>query len=343
MFVFLCFLTFANAQLHMTNHGVPGSTGGDRPYRWIGEATSTYQAPSYRPRIEETPYPLSTRTAVSSDSVQAMTNGQKRLEAQFQRTKDAYVRFSASKAIIDAAGDSLNTSVEYFLEERFEEANIAGDIADGLLDLATSLTPGISWGRDLYEAISGKDLHSNEDLDKFSRSMAILGSISFGFASKPAVAIRVFEKLTKNADILIDVRRLLFDKPISELKTTVSFFKRYKIYGGKTDKEAVSVANAFLKDARTRVLDQDLKVIRYYPADAKSARGAWVTIQEHSDPHEALALFHIKPVLKAEFVIPKGTEVLEGIAAPQLIGKDKWRMGGGHQILLDPDLLKDLP
>ncbi len=65
----------------------------------------------------------------------------------------------------------------FFLEQK-KWVNVIGHvatrIADSLLDVAVSLTPGIGWGRDVYEAVTGVDLLSREELDIFSRSMACL-------------------------------------------------------------------------------------------------------------------------------------------------------------------------
>lgn len=49
-----------------------------------------------------------------------------------------------------------------------------------LLDLAVSLAPGIGWGRDVYEAVTGKDLFSDEPLDSLGRTAAVIGMVSAG-------------------------------------------------------------------------------------------------------------------------------------------------------------------
>lgn len=66
----------------------------------------------------------------------------------------------------------------------------SGDVVDGarimrygmaVLDVAVSLTPGIGWGRDVYEAVTGRDLFSDEALDRLGYGAAVIGAISFGF------------------------------------------------------------------------------------------------------------------------------------------------------------------
>ncbi|MBP6218910.1 MAG: pre-toxin TG domain-containing protein [Oligoflexales bacterium] len=121
-------------------------------------------------------------------------------------------QYEKRSEILNYATESLKISRDYYDNDEIEEGKIAAGVADVLLDLATSLTPVVSWGRDLYEAISGKDLHSGEELGEFSRSMAVLGVVTVGFGSKIGKACKFLAKLMKGdkaADALRASERVL--------------------------------------------------------------------------------------------------------------------------------------
>ena len=72
-------------------------------------------------------------------------------------------------------------------------AFFAGDLVDGallmqmatvVLDVATSLTPGVSWGRDIYEAVTGENMITGGELSTLERSVAVLGAVSGGIAGE---------------------------------------------------------------------------------------------------------------------------------------------------------------
>ncbi|MBI2601426.1 MAG: hypothetical protein HYW48_00070 [Deltaproteobacteria bacterium] len=104
-------------------------------------------------------------------------------------------QYPLRQGFVDIASQSLDEAQMYYEHRQWEESGIAGELANLSLDLATSLTPGVSWGRDIYEAVTGKDLIDGSDLNTFSRSMAILGTVTVGFGSKVANGISVIAKL----------------------------------------------------------------------------------------------------------------------------------------------------
>lgn len=235
------------------------------------------------------------------------------------------------------AMEYVHESVE-FLEQRYpdtQESMNSISCAEMILDVLTAYTPGVSLFRDAYEAFLGKDLITGEILGSFARSMAVLGLASVGII-KPRMVILGVEKLAsliKKADDSVAVRGLLWGKSLTELKDTVGFFKKHKIYD-MTDENAVNVANAFMKGAKTKVLTEDTKVYRYYMPGKTEAKGAWVSPNIVKDPEVELAL-RSGPYQVKEWTIPKGTEVLEGIAAPNFSKK-----GGAMQIIVNKELLR---
>lgn len=113
----------------------------------------------------------------------------------------------------DLSGDSLRASLGYLAEtsravkdstvftekqEMFEFAKATGEV---LLDLATSLTPGVSTGRDAYEAFTGKNLLTQEELTTFERSVAVLCVASLGTGSIVKGALKGVERIAGLAKI----------------------------------------------------------------------------------------------------------------------------------------------
>jgi hypothetical protein len=280
---------------------------------------------------------------VESKAVTTLNEANANLRQQVQRRNDVREQiksmdsYETRSEIVDLATESLRISRENYLTDNYEEGHVAGQIADVALDLATSLTPGVGWARDIYEAISGKDLHSGEILGTFSRSMAVLGAATLGFGSKAGRAISVFEKLAKATGPFADARKLLYSKPLSELKETVGYFKKYKFWT-QTDESAVLFSNAFMKNAKRTVLTEDRIAYRYYNPAKTNPRGNWLTFTKLDNHVEDLALPHSSGYVAYKWIIPKGTEILEGFAAPNFA-----RKGGAHQIVVgDISVLKEI-
>lgn len=87
----------------------------------------------------------------------------------------------------------------------------AGDVrtAEGLqiaaqiiLDLVTSWTPGISLGRDVYEAASGRDLITGRQLKTWEQTAAVLGVVSFGIVSKGPKLLHAIKQIGKAGEAL---------------------------------------------------------------------------------------------------------------------------------------------
>ncbi|MCX6127702.1 MAG: hypothetical protein NTX25_01400, partial [Proteobacteria bacterium] len=78
-----------------------------------------------------------------------------------------------------------------------------------------------------------------------------------------------------------------------------------------------------------KVLTEDTKVYRYWVEGFNGPKGHWVTRNKVNDPLSELALPHSGPYKEQEWIIPKGTEILEGMAAPNFK-----QLGGAGQIFV---------
>lgn len=130
--------------------------------------------------------------------------------AAFRRTEVGYgARAEIARGTLDA-GDPQAPKRARVLSASDRLAAIAsetffsGELAEGrallhyatrVLDLAVSLTPGVGWARDVYEAVSGADLLSGETLDGLGRVTAVIGVVSGGFGDDAFDALRTLRKL----------------------------------------------------------------------------------------------------------------------------------------------------
>ncbi|MEO5971561.1 MAG: pre-toxin TG domain-containing protein, partial [Bdellovibrionia bacterium] len=117
------------------------------------------------------------------------------------------------KTAYSLSEDSLRSSLGYLAEtsravkddgifaekkEMYEFAKATGEV---LLDLATSLTPGVSTGRDAYEAFTGKNLLTGEALTPLEQSLAVLCVASLGTGSIVKGALKGVEKIAELAKV----------------------------------------------------------------------------------------------------------------------------------------------
>jgi hypothetical protein len=334
-------------------------SGGGTPFIYHVEPKSEPLSPSQKLEVtygnslqESMPTLYEPRPFAPSESLTNLEEVTKYLVKQVQRRNEvreqikSMDRYETRHEIVEYASESLRVAREYYLQEQIDLGKMFSNVSDELLDLATSLTPGISWGRDIYESISGKDLHSDEVLGPFSRSMAILGAVTIGFGSKGPVIARkgvyVFEKLAtrfnrfKEASKFDEVRKIVQQKTLSQLKEVYAFFRKHKFWQERDDK-FVSFSNAFMKDYKIGVLTEDMKAYRYYDPKFSQPRGQWLTRYHVKNPEMELALEHPGNYIPHEWTIPKGTEVMQGTIAPNFNGKP----GGAWQIFVsDKDVLR---
>lgn len=76
--------------------------------------------------------------------------------------------------------DLLYSAEAARIQGDLESAEYYKDLANELADVGLSLTPGISVGKDAYEALLGSSFVTGEELDGFSRGMAIIGVATVG-------------------------------------------------------------------------------------------------------------------------------------------------------------------
>ena len=121
---------------------------------------------------------------------------------------------------------------ELYNKNNIEEATYYQELALLAASAVTSLTPGISWGRDVYELLSGRDLITGEELDDFEIAMAGLGVVTAGFGSKIRHVGTIAKKLKKIINTPKIVKPSVAEKVVanisSERAELVKLFKYRK-------------------------------------------------------------------------------------------------------------------
>ncbi len=240
-----------------------------------------------------------------------------KLQAAENQILDCDEYFQSKRSLLDVASESTDLAKQSFDQGEKDEGNVALSISKGLLDLALNFTPGVSWGRDVYEAISGKDLITGEELDYLSRGIATLGVVTVGFGSKIKCIKKIFDGLDHTGVTSKMIKSAFENKSVKEVKEFVEFFKEVGIT--KAD-YIIDNITSFTRNSKIEILTKDLNVKRYYSINPKTPskpRGAWVTTGAVKDPKSELALLVDGPFEVKDWVIPKGTKVARGGITPK--------------------------
>jgi len=95
-------------------------------------------------------------------------------------------------------------------------------MAIGVLDVATRFLPVVSWGRDVYEAVSGRDLITGEELSTFDRVTAVIGVVTAGLGDDGLKIFQVLKRIdgvpTKKVDDLYEFGKTVDADTLSDLR-----------------------------------------------------------------------------------------------------------------------------
>ncbi len=81
---------------------------------------------------------------------------------------------------------------ELYAAGKDAEGDIALTMAKTVADIGLGLIPGVGWGKDVYEAVSGKSLIDGSELSTFDRTFAVVGVLTAGVGSKIGAAVSGF-------------------------------------------------------------------------------------------------------------------------------------------------------
>lgn len=144
-------------------------------------------------------------------------------------------------------GLELNLEADKLYSNNFiDEADALIKMARQMADIAIGLDPITGPARDIYEALTGKNLVTNEDLDESARVFAVIGCITFGFGNKIEKGLNALFQMANNklikqgfekslnyvSKVFIQTKKLLLP---SEYHSAKSAFSKYPLNLGKQD------------------------------------------------------------------------------------------------------------
>ena len=149
-----------------------------------------------------------------------------KLENLQQRIQNFGPKNQTERNLKKAAYASMIVADEESVAGKGEAASYALSLGNEFMDIALSLIPGVSVGKDLYEVIWGKNLVTGNKLSLMETSFAILGIVTLGGSNVVKVGaktgFKVIGKLTKYISLL--TRRPL-------RKFTRGYTNAKKLYG----------------------------------------------------------------------------------------------------------------
>lgn len=123
--------------------------------------------------------------------------------------------YEARKTLLSAAQSAMGEARAQYRAGNSEQAQLFYEFGLAVADVAVSATPIVGWGKDLYEAITGRGLLTSEKLSDFDRTMAVVGVLTAGIGSKLAVAGKmgvifgVMGKAASGADEAADLAKAI--------------------------------------------------------------------------------------------------------------------------------------
>jgi hypothetical protein len=97
--------------------------------------------------------------------------------------------------VVTTAETVANSAAGFFYSGEVIDAQRMMKFAISILDVGTRWTPGVAWSRDVYEAVTGRDLFSGTTLSDIDRATALLGVVSGGLSDEGVGAVRTIAKM----------------------------------------------------------------------------------------------------------------------------------------------------
>ncbi|MEZ4873003.1 MAG: pre-toxin TG domain-containing protein [Bdellovibrionales bacterium] len=227
-----------------------------------------------------------------------------------------------------------------------EAAEFYQKIAVEMADITLGFVPFVGFGKDTYEAITGKRLIDGEELDKWGRGFAVFGVVTLGFGSVLSKGLRAIDKLAPGGSTLEGG----IERFVTSLANGSDGFIKHSDgglrinYSSHIEREVRNFEPGYRRIQGA--IDEDLILVKFHDSENMGTMKYWTTLEQSNsistidDLHEQLALARVWGARDVVSVakIPKGTEVsaIKGMARPQtddILGRDL--SGQGVQYLFE--------
>jgi hypothetical protein len=169
-------------------------------------AASNLQAPR---SVDPRPY-LTPQDSEWGKKVDAADRYVRRAEGVVERMQaDPYQRMM-HRPTLAMARDSVLLGDQSLAGGALEDGQAYLDVAYQLADVAMGFVPGVGWGKDVYESVTGINLLTGQSLSDTERAFAVLGVLTVGVGSKLANFGKVANLLRRfgKMDELVDAEKL---------------------------------------------------------------------------------------------------------------------------------------
>lgn len=99
-------------------------------------------------------------------------------------------RRQEQEALTLFADASFDSADGYYSSGQLSQGDASVSLGLAAVDTALSMTPGVGWGRDIYEAVSGRNLITGDSLDTTDRVFAVIGAVTGGIGSKAKIGYK---------------------------------------------------------------------------------------------------------------------------------------------------------
>lgn len=123
------------------------------------------------------------------------------------RLTDIETYKSERMALVSSADKGIQAADESFSKGDIYDGEVMLDASLTLLDVSISLTPVLGEGRDIYEAVEGRDLITGEELGVTARFVAAIGA-GIGIAAVAFPAILPLDKVADSARALVKLSKV---------------------------------------------------------------------------------------------------------------------------------------
>ncbi|WP_370051318.1 pre-toxin TG domain-containing protein [Sinorhizobium fredii] len=117
--------------------------------------------------------------------------------------------FAQREQLISFSGSLAGQAEQTFYQGDLDAGELLLKFANLTLEGVTRFTPGINVARDVYEAVSGKDLLTGQELTNLERAGAILGVVTIGLSTDVIGGIRIISKIAKMGESAEKAERIL--------------------------------------------------------------------------------------------------------------------------------------
>jgi hypothetical protein len=243
------------------------------------------------------------------------------------------------------------------IERKIEQYKYYFEIGKQMLDISLGFIPGVGWARDVFEAVSGKNLITGDELSTWERTFALAGAVTGGVVSalstthriatisklipKTTQAVKEFEGVERTAkNFLRETTIVNRYNPVNPGPLHAMGFKDEGVMFGMK-----SIADTFRSATYTETLSSSrLSLYHLYDGSEHSKTGFFWTRVKPLGPTQGSIDFAITPINASskntathwvEIVIPANQKLYEGVVESAYNPKlGFYFIGGSSQVYL---------